>query len=173
MWRDKAPGLRVDYYSLKKRVERESALKKRVEREGGADRDIPARKRPVGAASGRSKGSSDVLEVAAGTTFLELAAPARVGSCEWTLEFASAGGAKMRLEFKGVEPPDLAVLGRSFWQSESWSRSRHRCAGWCLDRQAAEDALRREHREDRGRRPRGRPVHEPDPHVRTLRGQSV
>jgi hypothetical protein len=79
--------LRVDYYSLKKRVE-------------GASAAIASK-------------------VPAGAAFLELAPPVQVGPCEWTLEFEAADGAKMRLHFKGVEPPDLAALGRGFWQVES------------------------------------------------------
>jgi hypothetical protein len=103
-----ARALRVDYYSLKKRVERE----------GAADGDVATRNRTVGIARGRAKASSVVPEAAAGATFVELAPPARVGSCQWTLEFENAGGAKMRLEFKGVGPPDLAALGHSFWRIE-------------------------------------------------------
>jgi hypothetical protein len=103
-----ARALGVDYYSLKRRVDRE----------GAADGNGPPRKRLVGTASSRSKTSRVASEAAAGATFLELTPPARVGSCRWTLEFESAGGAKMRLEFQGVESPDLAALGRSFWRME-------------------------------------------------------
>jgi hypothetical protein len=82
--------LRVDYYSLKKRVEGAPAA--------------TASRVPAGAA---------------GAAFLELAPPVQVGPCEWTLEFEAAGGARMRLHFKGVQPPDLAALSRGFWQVES------------------------------------------------------
>jgi hypothetical protein len=84
-----AKALRVGYYSLKKRVQQEAAT------------------------------AGDMAEVDAGATFLELAPSVQVGPCEWTLEFEAADGAKMRLHFKGVEPPDLTALGRGFWQVES------------------------------------------------------
>ena len=85
-----AKALRVDYYALKKRVE-----------------------------GGTAATASDVPEGGAGATFLELAPPARAGSCEYTLELEDAGGSKMRVHFKGVEAPDLTALSRSFWQIES------------------------------------------------------
>jgi hypothetical protein len=84
-----AKALRVGYYSLKKRVRQEAAT------------------------------AGEVAEVDAGAPFLELAPPVQVGPCEWTLEFEAADGAKMRLHFKGVEPPDLSALRRRFWQVES------------------------------------------------------
>ncbi len=85
-----AKALRVDYYALKKRVEGETAT-----------------------------GASNVSQRGARATFLELAPPARTGSCECALEFEDGGGAKMRVHLKGVEAPDLTALSRSFWQSES------------------------------------------------------
>jgi hypothetical protein len=85
-----AKVLRVDYYALKKRVE-------------GAPAGI-ASKTP--AEVGRAQ-------------FLELPAAAWAGSGECTLELEDAGGAKLRVQLKGFEAPDLAALSRSFWQSES------------------------------------------------------
>jgi len=85
-----AKALRVDYYSLKKRGE-----------------GTPA------ATAGFVSGAT------AATTFLELPAAAWTGSGECTLELEDAGGAKMRVHLKGFAAPDLAALGRSFWQSES------------------------------------------------------
>jgi len=82
--------LRVDYYSLKKRVEGAPAA--------------TASKVPAGAA---------------GATFLELPAPVWPGCGQCTLELENASGAKMRVHLKGVEAPDLAALSRSFWQVES------------------------------------------------------
>ena len=84
-----AKALRVDYYALKKRVEGVSAA--------------IASKAPAGDAGAR---------------FLELPAAAWVGGGECTLELEDAGGAKLRVHLKGFEAPDLAVLSRSFWQSE-------------------------------------------------------
>ena len=84
------PGLRVDYYALKKRIEGTPAA--------------TASKRP---------------EEAAGATFLELSPPVWPGCGQCTLELENASGAKMRVHLKGVEAPDLAALARSFWQVES------------------------------------------------------
>jgi len=80
--------LRVNYYTLKKRVEREAAAASRTPEED-----------PV-------------------TTFFELTPPVASGSCECTMELEDSGGAKMRIRLNGVEAPDLAALSRSFWQSE-------------------------------------------------------
>ncbi|HUT95653.1 MAG TPA: hypothetical protein VMY37_39720 [Thermoguttaceae bacterium] len=103
-----AKALRVDDYSLKKRVAVEVA----------AAGDVPGRGRatPLGAiAPGGSKASGGVPEGGVAATFLELTLPTRAGSCECTLELEDAGGAKMRGRFKGVEFPDLTALSRSFW----------------------------------------------------------
>lgn len=91
-----AKALRVDYYSLKKRVEQKAAV-------AGADREAAAiaSKEPAGA------------------TFLELPAAAWAGPGECTLELEDAGGAKLRVHLKGFELPDLTALSRSFWRAES------------------------------------------------------
>ena len=83
-----AEAIRVDYYSLKKRVEKNAAL-------------LP-----------------DVPEDAGNATFVELPAPVLAGAGECILELEDAGGAKMRVHLKGVEAPDLAALSRSFWGLE-------------------------------------------------------
>jgi len=88
-----AKAVRVNYYALKKRVERE------------ADCRVP-----------------DVPE-AAGATFLELTATGPACSmptdpCECTLELEAADGAKMRVRLSGIVTPDLVALSRSFWQAE-------------------------------------------------------
>jgi hypothetical protein len=80
-----ASMLRVDYYSLKKRVDQEAAV------------------------SGQG-----VM-----APFLELTAPAAVGSCECVLELEDVCGTKMRVHLKGVEAPDLAALARCFRDAES------------------------------------------------------
>jgi hypothetical protein len=95
-----AKALRVNYYALKKRVEREADC-----------------------------GAADVPE-ATGATFLELTATGRLRSngptrsiptdpCECTLELEAADGAKMRVRLSGVVTPDLVALSRSFWRAES------------------------------------------------------
>jgi len=68
------------------------ALKKRVEK-----------KAPVLACSG--PGSQP--------TFLELSP---LVPCECTIEFEKVGGSRMRIQLKGSGMPDLAVLGRTFWE---------------------------------------------------------
>jgi len=88
-----AKALRVNYYVLKKRVEREAA---------SSVRDVPE---------------------ATVATFRELAAagPAcsmSTGPCECTLELEDADGAKMRVHVSGIATPDLVALSRSFWRAE-------------------------------------------------------
>lgn len=90
-----AQSLRIDYYSLRKRVQRQPA----------------------------TEGSSSTAGVACGrasTTFLELppfvSAASGEGashSCECTLELEDAAGAKLRIHLQGVAAPDLAALCRS------------------------------------------------------------
>lgn len=82
-----AKTLRVNYYTLKKRVQREAAT------------------------------ASNIPEGGAATAFFELTPPVAPGSCECTLELEDSGGAKMRVHLKGAATPDLAALSRSFWQS--------------------------------------------------------
>ena len=85
-------ALRLDYYSLKGRVEQQSTA------------------------------APDPAERTAGATFFEVAPPADrgfaaepVGPCECSLELEDAGGAKMRVHLKALQAPDLAALSRSFW----------------------------------------------------------
>ena len=84
-----AKTLRVNYNALKKRVERQAAAAPRGPEESAV------------------------------ATFLELAPPTRVGSCQCTLELEDASGAKMRVHLQGAETPDLAALSRSFWELRS------------------------------------------------------
>jgi hypothetical protein len=91
--------LRIDYYSLKKRMEEEFVVSPHA-----------------------SQGESVA-------TFLELAPPGnhafasattvsppcQAGPCECTLELEDTSGAKMRVHLRGIETPDLAALSRSFW----------------------------------------------------------
>ena len=81
-----ASALRVDYYSLKNRLEGEGSTSASSETDGAP-------------------------------TFVELPAPMRIRSCECTVEWENAGGAKMRVHLRGVETPDLVALSRSFWES--------------------------------------------------------
>jgi hypothetical protein len=90
-----ARALRVEYYSLKKRVEQHSdAVQGR--RESG----------PM-------------------ATFVELSPPADhgfaaapAGACDCTLELEDTDGSKMRVHLKAAAAPDLTALCRSFWNPE-------------------------------------------------------
>ncbi len=107
-----ARTLRVDYYSLKKRVEAASAA------EGGRPTATTADQRSA-SKSGRCMVGGQALSFAGpeeGTraTFVELPSPAHPsGECVW--EWESAAGTKMRVHLKGVAMPDLTALARSFW----------------------------------------------------------
>jgi hypothetical protein len=81
-----ARALRVGYYSLKDRVEKET--------------------------DASAAGSPTRSEAA----FLELAVSPHRGVGECILEWEDAGGGKMRVHLKGVEVPDLVALSRSFWE---------------------------------------------------------
>jgi hypothetical protein len=84
-----ARALRLDYYSLKDRVEQHSAASPAETADGAAFLELPPP--AVGG-------------------FV----PVPVGRCECTLELEDAGGTKMRVSLKGVPTPDLAALCRSF-----------------------------------------------------------
>ena len=90
-----AKALRVDYYALKKRVEQKAAI-----------------------AGTQQEPAATAGKAAAEATFVELPAAAWAGSGECTLDWEDAGGAKLRVHFKGFEARDLAALSRSFWRSE-------------------------------------------------------
>ena len=83
-----ARALRLDYYGLKKSVERQAVAA------------VHARE---------AKGSAG---------FVDLAPFSSAGSYECLLELANVGGAKMRIQLKGIAMPDLAVLSQSFWNRQ-------------------------------------------------------
>ena len=84
-----ARALRLDYYSLKERLEPHAATDPK-------------------SAAGDAAGA-----------FLELAGPSAVGPCACTVEWEDQAGAKMRLSLQGITTPDLAALSRSFWNRTS------------------------------------------------------
>ena len=88
-WSNTAKALRVNYNALRKRVEHQAATAPRRPEENSV------------------------------TTFLELAPPPRVGSCQCTMELEDDSGAKMRVHLQSPEAPDLAALSRSFWELRS------------------------------------------------------
>jgi hypothetical protein len=106
-------ALRLDYYSLKERVERPA----------GTARDpkarVAARRRRSSARKRRGRRRADTARSL--PAFLELAPPAvqecataPAGFCRCTVKWQNAAGAKMRIELKGTAMPDLAALSRSF-----------------------------------------------------------
>jgi hypothetical protein len=84
----------LDYYTLKNRLEDKAG--KRVK------------------AASSLAASTGYVE----TAFLELP-PAASGLGECIVDLDSGDGAKMRVQLKGVEAPDLVALSRSFWDVES------------------------------------------------------
>ena len=60
----------------------------------------------------------DALLPASQPTFVELAASTLVAPGECVIEWENAAGAKMRVQLKGVQSPDLVALSGSFWRGE-------------------------------------------------------
>ena len=92
-----ARALRLDYYSLKKRVEADGL------RDG----------------SGRRKVAKSVAGTIRRGKFIELAPVASAGFPACILELEHPGGAKMRVHLRGMQAADLAALRRSFWGLEA------------------------------------------------------
>jgi hypothetical protein len=80
--------LRVGYYSLQERVERATACS------------------PASSPTGSEP------------AFLELAVPSAADTGECLVEWEDPTGAKMRIQLKGVQVPDLIALSRSFWEGQ-------------------------------------------------------
>jgi hypothetical protein len=91
-----AKALRLDYYSLRKRVERQPRV---------------AADPPTEVAPRRRTTAGPAARLA--PTFVELAPVA--GGYECTAELEDAAGSKMRVHLKGLAMPDLVALSRSFW----------------------------------------------------------
>lgn len=83
-----ARTLRLNYYGLKKRVEQQEAG---VVGAAGAEGEVP---------------------------FIELAPLPSPGVCECLLELEKVGGARMRIQLKGIAMPDLAALSQAFWDGQ-------------------------------------------------------
>jgi hypothetical protein len=91
-------ALRLEYYSLKKRIEQQSTITAAPPKKAVGGRRSPVR-----------------LDARSAPTFVELAPVAN--GCECVFELEDAAGAKMRVHLKGGVAPDLAALGQSFWNS--------------------------------------------------------
>jgi hypothetical protein len=91
-----AKALRVDYYSLKKRIERKPAA------------DLS----PASASASRGRAATAFFELPPFVSATSGEGASR--SCDCTLEMEDAASAKLRLHLQGVAAPDLAMLCRSF-----------------------------------------------------------
>lgn len=91
-----ARALRLDYYSLKRRVDAEGS------RDGSGRREAKSAADKIGRRG-----------------FIELAPVASASSPECILELEHPGGAKMRVQLKGMRAPDPAALIRSFGSLEA------------------------------------------------------
>ena len=80
--------LRLDYYTLKKRVD------------------------------AKASESPPVCTSASTPAFVELASPVLAAPGECVVDFKDAAGDRMRVHLKGGDLPDLIALGRSFWSIE-------------------------------------------------------
>ena len=67
----------------------------------------------------KASAGDEISQAGAGARFIELVAPTSVGPCQCTLELENVRDAKMRVQLKSVEMPDLAAMSRSFWNLES------------------------------------------------------
>jgi hypothetical protein len=94
-----ATALRVNYYALKKRLAAKRAASGGVVRNRGEARNAAT-------AGAGAEGTS---------RFIELPRLALSDSGECLVAWEDASGAKMRVRLRGVGIPDLAALGRSFW----------------------------------------------------------
>jgi hypothetical protein len=129
-------ALRLAYYSLKERVERQAGtIRAPAARDAArrpATRDAVGRRSARGAASRRRSsvqrrpGHRRADTAQSLPAFLELAPPAvhgfvsaPAGPCQCTVEWQDAAGAKMRVEVRGTAIPDLAALSCSFWNRGS------------------------------------------------------
>ncbi len=107
-----ARALRLDYYSLKKRVEafpREFPGRTAGTR-GGSDGQPVVRPGP------RLRGLASKRGSRPAAAFVEWSALVPACSPECIVELEDPRGAKMRVHLKGVQAPDWAALSRTFWR---------------------------------------------------------
>jgi hypothetical protein len=94
-----ANALRVNYYALQRRLAAKAAADRRA-----------SKKR-----MGRRTAAGDRPERDGAAKFVELPFFAAPDSGECYVEWEDARGGKMRVRLRGVGTPDVAALGRSFW----------------------------------------------------------
>jgi len=95
-----ANALRINYYALKKRLAAKTAADRRASKKRIGRRTVAAGNGP---------------EVRVAAEFVELPSFASPDSGECWREWEDGGGEKLRVRLRGVGMPDLAALGRSFW----------------------------------------------------------
>jgi hypothetical protein len=80
------------------------------------------RKRKPANVSNRNNVATPFIECAAptdvATPFIELVTPTSAELCRCTLELENASGAKMRIQLRSAEMPDLAAISQSFWNRD-------------------------------------------------------
>ncbi len=106
-----AKALRLDYYSLKRRVEREAAEKEAAAKKAARAKEPAAKRRDARKAGVGA--SQTPVETA---TFVELPSPTWAARGECILELERPGGTKMRACLKGMPAADVAAIGRGLWQ---------------------------------------------------------
>jgi hypothetical protein len=84
-----AKALKLDYYSLKKRMDQQ-----------------------LGCPTVRGRHQASAV------SFVELPSVPSAYASECLIEFEDAGGGSLRVHLKGSEVPDVLALGRSFWNAE-------------------------------------------------------
>ncbi len=104
-----AQALGVNYEALKKHLGPKTAAKHRALR-----RRIERRPAAANSEFARSK-AAQFVELPA---FVSAATNLRSVPGDCLLELEDGGGARMRVRLRGVGMPDLAALGRSFWNRQ-------------------------------------------------------
>jgi hypothetical protein len=111
-------ALRLDYYSLKDRMEQQASTARDPSARAAAGRCRSSTRKRLGRRRADTAPSLPAfLELAPPTVHGFATAPA--GPCQCTVEWEDTFGAKMRVELKGTAMPDLAALSRSFWNRGS------------------------------------------------------
>lgn len=90
-----------------------------VARERGLNRTVRALRLNYYDLKKRVESTTGIARVEeAGAAFVELIAPrAAAGVCECILELENAHGAKMRIQLKGGDAPEIARLASVFWST--------------------------------------------------------
>jgi hypothetical protein len=99
-----AQALGVNYEALKKHLGPKTAANHHTLKRRIGQRTAAADSKPTRSEAAR---------------FVELPPFVSAGACDCLLELEDGGGAKMRVRLRGVGMPDLAALGRSFWNRQS------------------------------------------------------